>query len=138
MNKQPDHLGDLIAANRVFLTAAIAESKDKSLPTDTDVDEYIDMLAAYPRSVRRGLKGSVAGMVDVCRAIKAAQGTVASEHPPVVAPARFMEIETTELNTVAKKFVGLMNQRDYEMAFNVDVIDCLKAALKTIGYEVKP
>ena len=74
MSKSHDALADLIAANKAFLQTVIADCKDPHLPPDTDVDEYIDMLAAYPRSVRRSLSGANAGIVEVCRAIKAAEG----------------------------------------------------------------
>ncbi|PKR57477.1 hypothetical protein [Thalassospira lohafexi] len=68
-----DPLAGLIAANKAFLQTVIAECKDPHLPPDTDVDEYIDMLSAYPRSVRRSLTGANAAIVEVCRALKAAQ-----------------------------------------------------------------
>lgn len=70
---KPDLLANLIGANRAFLQVVIAESKDANLPPDTDVDEYIDMVASYPRSVRRSMSGSNAAIVNVCRALKAAQ-----------------------------------------------------------------
>ncbi|KZC99720.1 MULTISPECIES: hypothetical protein [unclassified Thalassospira] len=70
---KPDLLVNLIGANRAFLQASIAESKDAHLPSDTDVDEYINMLASYPRSVRRTMTGANAALVNVCRALKAAQ-----------------------------------------------------------------
>ncbi len=61
---------DLVAACRDFLGHTIRGSNDPHLPPDTSVDEYITMLSAYPRSVRRSLKGAPASMVAICQAIR--------------------------------------------------------------------
>ncbi|MFH1806859.1 MAG: hypothetical protein ABID63_18415 [Pseudomonadota bacterium] len=63
----------LVAACRDFLIAAIRDSKDAGLPPDTDIDEYIDMLVAMPRSVRRRLEGVAATLPPMCKAIRAVE-----------------------------------------------------------------
>lgn len=72
-----DQAPDLVSVCRDFLRASIAQSNDPALPRDTDVDEYIDMVAAQPRAVRRSLRGINLAMTNLCRALKAQRDAAA-------------------------------------------------------------